>query len=142
MYGGIPAAKLRPLSRMRERMTTEGKMKVIAKTLSSRLIQAGWLGEAVEAPEFRHPYRFRKGGRGLTLVFVIGAKHSGIRPEPGTVIFTDKTDPEWISRAADGSNGLIVDVSAKRGTGDRELEFLVLNLLQDCVFRFYAEDDE
>lgn len=141
MYGGIPAARLRPLSRMRGRMTAEGKLTVIAKTLSSRLIRAGWLGEAVEALKFRHPYRFRKGGRGLTLIFVIDAKRSGIRPEPGTVIFADSTDPETAGRAADGSNGLIVDVSAKLGYGDRELEFLVLNLLQDCVFRFYTEDD-
>jgi len=140
-YRGTPAEKHRPLGRMRKRMTVEAKMAVIAKALSERLIRAGWIGEAVEKLRFRHPYSFRRGGRVLSVVFVRGGNLDGIQPETDQVIFTDRVDPERIRKAAEASNGLVVDINAKRGYGDRELEFLVLNLLQDCVFRFYTDDE-
>ncbi len=141
MYRGIPAARHRPLSRIRKRMTPVDKMEVIARTLSTRLIRAGWEGEAVETLRFRHPYPFRKSGQRLSLVFLKGRNHEGFQPEADTVVFAAAADREWIRRAAEGSGRLIIDVSAKKGYGDKNLETLVLNLLQDCVFRFYADDE-
>jgi acetyltransferase-like isoleucine patch superfamily enzyme len=142
MYRGIPAKRHQPLSRIRKRMTPRDKMEVIARTLSTRLIQAGWKGEAVETLRFKHPYPFQKSGRKLSLVFLNGRNHEGFQPETDSVVFAAAADREWIRRAAEGPSRLIVDVSAKRGCGDQDLESLVLNLLQDSVFRFYADDEK
>jgi acetyltransferase-like isoleucine patch superfamily enzyme len=142
VYRGNPATRQRSIRQMQKRMTVTEKLEVIARALSLRLVQDGWKGETIDALRFDIPYPYRKQRMDIKLLFKTSRQASDPVPLRNTVVFTPGADPEWIKRTIQEPCRLIVDVSGKKGYGDKELEYLIVNKLQDSILRFYADDEE
>lgn len=142
IYSGIPAKQNKPLREIKKEIDLPGKGQTIAYYLSARLIQHGWQGEQINELAFDKFYTFKKHNRQIKVLFGSINYQGDFKNNDETIYFLPTVENELKGSIKAHPSILIIDLTAKLSYGNKALEYLVVDLLRDSIFRFYEPEDK